>query len=192
MVVAVSLNPAHLKRLQTIVELEGTGILEEETLDNRFILYYAAIQATMEHWLVGLGPGGFMTWLRDEIGFGPNNPHNLTLLLTSEFGVVGLGIYGAFIWATYRRAREAIRLSLANNDIEGASYSAAAISSLVGLLIYAQFNPLFRASMIYIAAGLASVALYLARRHYGSGELDSAQPPAEVEGADDIERESAT
>ncbi|MGC9318931.1 MAG: O-antigen ligase family protein [Armatimonadota bacterium] len=177
--IAVALNPLHVQRLESMLQLGGTGLLREEHLSGRFIRFFGALEVTRTHWLLGLGAGNFRAWAKDALPFGvPTNPHNLTLYLTSNLGIVGLAIFGVFVLCAYGRMRRALRICLTNGDLTMASFVAATVASFVGMLFYAQFEPFFHSTQIYVVAALGSVTLAIVRERYGeaNGSAASSRP----------------
>lgn len=117
----------------------------------RIDIWGVAIKAFKEHPVVGVGPGEFETYFRNNKpeGFGVNvaaNAHNDILQVAATTGVVGLFFYLAFFYAAFR------------------SVSGPSLGALTALFVAAKFNP------IPIEA-IVLAAVILGMRHKGTGRV---------------------
>lgn len=99
----------------------------------RMNLIMGAWRASLDNPVFGLGPGG---WLEVAMAYAndDHNPHNIYLVLTSETGFTGLGLYLLLIGFTYLRVYMTINKALKRGDKPTARLGAALITSIFGLL----------------------------------------------------------
>ena len=148
-----------LRRFDSLVmNLTGTAVVADASLDERTELFHQARDLFLDHWLIGVGPGNFA----EATGFvtltGRVRPaHNTYLEIASEQGLVGLiptavlaGIVGWTLWQAIRDAPSALH----RNRLVGASLG------LMGVALMAASLGLLTFSMAYLALGftLAVVA----------------------------------
>lgn len=169
MALVIITNATYRQRVSSMFTLAGTSLLQNEELSQRFINLLAGANATRDHLLLGVGAGSFKPWSEDVFGtYRPINPHNLTLYLTANLGVVGLGIFIAFVASVWRRMRRAVDICLQSNDLRTASFVASVFASFIGMLFYSQFQPFFHSTNLYIVAALGSATLAIVQQRYGN------------------------
>ena len=59
----------------------------------RLRLWSIGLNTVLDHWLVGIGFGGWKSQLLSKLGFPFDSPHNGILELVGEFGIAGLVLY---------------------------------------------------------------------------------------------------
>ncbi len=168
MATLVLTNPTYMSRMREAIELDFTAF------DNpRVVVWVAAFDAAREHWLLGMGAFNFQTWIQFVWGY-PEEfyQHNLTLQLLNELGLPGLFIFGAFVLVVVLRVYQALRLTIGTTgpttlqrvSLHQGSMLAAALSSFIAMLFYAQTQPLLLDTQIFVPAALCSVAAELVLR----------------------------
>ncbi|NLO05626.1 MAG: O-antigen ligase family protein [candidate division WS1 bacterium] len=151
--IAVAVNPQYAERLSSIPLIGGeTSVIDDS---ERVLQYLVGLELFVENPVSGVGLGGATQWTYDNYGV-KIAQHSLILKLASELGFVGLVLYGLFIASGIKLAFIALRNRQAEGDVVGHSWSAAVISSLFGMLFWAQIQPSLEELPIYLAIGLAS------------------------------------
>jgi hypothetical protein len=74
----------------------------------RDLLWKAGLEVVQEHWLIGIGYGGWKRVLQQKLGYPFDHPHNGFIEMWGEFGIAGAAIYVALIVFLIRRTRSAI------------------------------------------------------------------------------------
>ncbi len=83
-------------------------VTNSATINERVITWQATLQLWQDHWLVGVGPGGFFwrypSYLPWQAQNDPNllHPHNLWLELAAGWGVLGLLWFVLLLWQLRR------------------------------------------------------------------------------------------
>jgi putative inorganic carbon (HCO3(-)) transporter len=105
----------------------------EGSAKNRMNLMTGAWNATKDHPVFGLGPGG---WLEVAVAYtgDSHNPHSIYLVLSSETGFTGLALYLMVVIFTYVRVSRTINRALKKGDDETARLGSALIMAIFGLL----------------------------------------------------------
>jgi O-antigen ligase len=90
-------SPTFKNRINTaITEIQNSGSMEITSMGCRFWFYQNTMQLLKKHWMVGAGTGDFpaeyakINTLQSPIMPNTDNPHNQYLLVTSQFGMIGL------------------------------------------------------------------------------------------------------
>ncbi|MGI5817785.1 MAG: O-antigen ligase family protein [Armatimonadota bacterium] len=161
-ILAVIIDPSYAARLANL-PIVG-GITFDEWSDRlRMFQYIVGFEVFAAHPIVGVGLAGAQPWGFDRYGISLSQ-HNLILKLASETGVVGLVMFGAFAVSAVRRGLLGLRDRRAREDLVGESWCAAIIASLLGILIWAQIQPMMQALPVYLAAALASSSTGILRK----------------------------
>ncbi len=121
------------------VSLQQKSVVADRNVSERLDLWTAAAQMTVDHPVLGLGPGAFAlehqdytSSLPDDVNHPLDVAHNTWLELSSELGLLGLAAFLALLGAAYAEARAAWR--------RGRDPVAAAVGvSLVGAGLAATF-----------------------------------------------------
>jgi hypothetical protein len=83
----------------------GTITCELACSGHRDELWKAGLDVVRQHWLLGVGFGGWRFEMHSRLGFGYTSPHNATLHLWGMFGLLGLalnlGLYGLVLRRAY-------------------------------------------------------------------------------------------
>ncbi|GEM_PF-1380099 len=105
----------------------------ENSAAARMNLMKSAYKATMDHPILGLGPG---CWIEVAMAYAgdEHNPHNIYLVLSSETGIPGLILYLLLIGFTYIQISKTITLAVKRGDADTARLASALIMSIFGLL----------------------------------------------------------
>ncbi|HEU5038711.1 MAG TPA: O-antigen ligase family protein [Nocardioides sp.] len=121
------------------VSLQQKSVIADQNVSERLQLWGAAAQMTVEHPVLGLGPGAFAldhqeytSSLPDDVNHPLDVAHNTWLELSSELGVVGLAAFVAMLGLAYTEARRTWRG-------RGDPLAAAVCVSLVGTALAATF-----------------------------------------------------
>jgi len=157
-------NASYLKRLSTIPYLGGADLSEWEG-NPRLLLYQGGLAAFAEHPLLGLGAEGAAVYIRDVLGerSAAMEQHALVLSVATDFGVVGLIVYGMFVAAVLSALLRTIRrMRHAGCSLE-ADFAGAVLTSFLTVLFYSQFQAFQRSDPIYLCAALGT-ATYLILR----------------------------
>ncbi|MFP3904731.1 MAG: O-antigen ligase family protein [Armatimonadota bacterium] len=167
-----ALDPQYAGRLASI-PFPGGATLEDWARSGRYGQYVAGIEIIRQHPFVGVGMGGALLWSMDHMNVGLMQ-HSLLLKLGSEFGLVGLVIYGAFLYAVIRRNQAALGTTKAEGDRWGRSFAAATLASLIAMLVWAQLQPSLVHLPIYLCCGLGSATAAIFSRRSQSVESAAA------------------
>lgn len=156
----VMANPVFAGRVaMTVVEVSARLRGEDIAFGSRrFMQYQAGIAAVKEHYLIGMGLGSLRFWTHEVYGYKKVFwPHNLTLQIIGELGIPGALLFAAFVLSVIHRAWLTIRgLKRKEGTARELSLMAAMLCSVIGLLVYAQFQPMLTDLMIYLGIGLLS------------------------------------
>jgi len=172
-IVAVKLNPYYAWRLSTIPFLGGAG-LEQWEGDPRIIQYREGLAIFAQHPIGGIGLNGALLWVKHLYGYGLGQ-HSVFLAMASELGLVGLFLYLLFAGFAAMRSLAAVRGGLGAGDRPGASLGAAALTSLLAMLVWGQFQSLVFSMPIYISAGLCSVSYGILEQKAGQASSGGAR-----------------
>lgn len=119
--------------------IEQKGVVADQNVSERLELWSAAGRMTLEHPILGMGPGAFAlrhedytSGLPDDIAHPLDVAHNTWLEVSSELGVLGLAGFVAILVAAFGTAWSAWRR-------RGDPYAAAVSVSLVGACVAASF-----------------------------------------------------
>ncbi len=130
----------------------------------RFMQYQAGFAAARAHYLVGLGIGSLRFWTHEVYGFRMVFwPHNLTLQLIGELGIPGALLYAGFILTCLSRGWRTWKLLMARKQFRQASLVTAMICSVIGLVVYGQFQPILTELHLYLALAVLSAAAVIYR-----------------------------
>lgn len=111
LVVSLALSPTVQERItlalnevQTYRKVERS---DGTSIGNRLFLWQGGIRIFQEYPLLGAGIDGYQFAMRrlypDEQSYQPN-PHNFYLYLAASYGLVGLSLYGWFLFVMFQRA----------------------------------------------------------------------------------------
>lgn len=130
----------------------------------RFMQYEAGVAAVREHYLVGLGIGSMRFWTHEVYGFRMVFwPHNLTLQILGELGIPGALLFAGFVLTALDRGRRTLKYLLKTQRLREASLLTAMICSVIGLIIYGQFQPILTEMHLYLAISVLSAAAVIYR-----------------------------
>lgn len=135
---AVPLLPSAL--YERIFKAQNYTAARSATLSARFLYWNAALDAFVEHPLLGVGIGNQMEIPRRVKGIRtPENSsaHCEYLFSLMEVGLLGYSVLVSFFVTLYRRCRSAERMLRAQNDRETAALLTAARVLFWGVLFYA-------------------------------------------------------
>ncbi|MBI5094520.1 MAG: O-antigen ligase family protein [Candidatus Hydrogenedentes bacterium] len=144
-----------------------------ESVNYRVQLQQAAVEMTAENPVLGTGIGGFglrlldrgsevsdiLRWLVDRLNWNPvfYGTHNMYLQLSSETGLVGLGLMLVFFALLVRGIRNARRNYMETGDTRAAALAAAVEVSLMSFLLCAVFLHALQQKIWWMIAALATV-----------------------------------
>ena len=121
------------------VSLQQKGVVADQNVSERLGLWRAAAQMTVEHPVLGLGPGAFSlehdeftTNLPDDVNHPLDVAHNTWLEVSSELGLVGLAAFVAVLVLAFAGAWRAWKQ-------RGDPVGAAVCAGLVGTAVAATF-----------------------------------------------------
>ena len=135
-----------------------------------------AFHATLDRPIFGWGPDGWLQVVTIYTSM-TANPHNIYLKLSSEVGIVGLLIYLALMFFTYRRLMKLIGRAKQIGDNDAAMLSIAIITCIIGMLSALTFlnAPLseYLWSLVSVANALPTAyeRHWAARRRQASGAV---------------------
>lgn len=119
--------------------LQQKGVVADQNVSERLDLWSAAAQMTVEHPVLGLGPGAFSqqhqlyaSSLPDDVNHPLDVAHNTWLEVSSELGLLGLAAFVALLALAFTEARRAWRRS-------GDPVAAAVCAGLVAAVLAASF-----------------------------------------------------
>ena len=119
--------------------LEQKGVVADQNVSERLDLWAAAGRMTLEHPVVGMGPGAFsqrhddyMSGLPDDVNHPLDVAHNTWLEIASELGVLGLFAFAALLVTAFGTAWTAWRR-------RGDPLAGAVAAALVGTAVAATF-----------------------------------------------------
>jgi O-antigen ligase len=98
----------------------------------RDLLWNAGLKVLREHWLMGIGFGGWKRVLNEKLGFPFDHPHLGLVEVWGEFGILGLAMYLTLVLFLIVRARHAIQAKAAGFEkwfLIGTSMAALALLS---------------------------------------------------------------
>lgn len=144
--------------------------------ETRLILWRIALRIFRGHVLLGVGAGRFADAIRvsspgllsrimqhvsAKIAFNFVSPHNLLLSIVVESGLLGLIMFAAFMFVTFRSGMHALK--------HGASQSQTQLvrellAGMAGFLAGAMFLTADRDRMLYVIISAVAIAANLARR----------------------------
>jgi O-antigen ligase len=109
------MNPHFREKVQTTAGLfKGDYQQANQATSNRLPIWRVSVKVFEDHWLNGIGPRGFRyiyptyaeaddIWIRQNPNQGPTHPHQFTLEIAVETGIIGLVGFGIFwIWIIRR------------------------------------------------------------------------------------------
>ncbi|WP_395657767.1 O-antigen ligase family protein [Nocardioides sp.] len=121
------------------VSLQQKGVVADQNVSERLDLWSAAAQMTIEHPVIGMGPGAFSlehqdytTGLPDDVNHPLDVAHNTWLEVSSELGLVGLAAFVAVLGLAFAEAWRGWRR-------RGDPVGAAVCAALVGTALAATF-----------------------------------------------------
>ncbi len=165
----LAIDPRYAERMMSMAEAGDLGAVEGGDV-RRVLQFLMGVKIFREHWLVGIGTGNLMIYTKEVFGTGKWLPHNIILEFGSELGIIGLGIFLAFVGVALVRAWRAYRTYLKGGDVGRASLAAAIMAALLAIMLYAQFQPIRHDFYIYVLGALASVAYEFGRAQSGLSE----------------------
>jgi len=126
----VSLPQSWWDRMNTI---EVGSDQSEGSARSRMNLIHGAIRCTQDNPIFGVGPGG---WLEVAMAYtnDDHNPHSIYLVLSTETGLPGLGIFLLIMLITAWRVNKVIRLAVKRKQVEIARLGTAFLMAIIGLL----------------------------------------------------------
>lgn len=127
----------------------------------RYLQYQISIECIRENYLVGVGLGSFRYWADEVYGWRVFWSHSLILRITAELGIPGLLLFGAFVLSALSRGWSTCRELLQRRELPEASLIAALICGAIGLVMYAQLQPMLKEMPVYLSLSLLSAAAAL-------------------------------
>ncbi len=152
----MTVNPYYARRLATIPIIGGSGGVEDFGETARLEQFIAGLQTARDNWTHGIGFGATMLYFQKEHGVGMTLPHNIVVRLIGELGVLGFGLYMAFLGSGMLRAWRVYRYSMREGDERQACAAVALLSSTLAILFYAMFQPLLYDTFFYILTAVSS------------------------------------
>ncbi len=137
----------------------------------------AGLATARENWTHGIGFGATMLYFQKERGVGMTLPHNIVVRLIGELGVVGFGLYMAFLGSGMLRAWRVYRHSLRTGDQRQEGAAIALLASTLAILFYAMFEPILYDTFFYILIAVSS-CMFSAVLGESRSEDDITSPPA--------------
>jgi len=126
--------PGYVTRIETLVEgnLKGSG--DQGSLEARRELLMQSIQTTLQHPIFGVGPGNFQAYTKSW-----RVTHNTYTELSSETGLVGLGIFLAILYLTFRSLSKVPKTAAYKADPKIQLFTAALRAGLTAYIVGAAF-----------------------------------------------------
>lgn len=164
-VMALLLDPGWAERLSDLPFIQRTDP-QDWLEDRRLFQYMVGVQSFLASPIAGIGLMGAQQWGYEQYGIRMSQ-HSIFLQLLAETGVIGFSIYGLFLLGTLKRGLSALRVCQLRGDVVGESWCGAAIAAFVGMIFWAQIQPLLMALPLYLMAGLSSVNAEVFRDRQG-------------------------
>jgi hypothetical protein len=101
---------------------------------HRMDLWKAGLDVVRQHWLFGIGFGGWRYEMQPRLGFPFTSPHNVTIHLWGMFGLLGLGLNLALYCLVLKRAWDLRRIGAPQDD--GAIWAVASTASILMIFIH--------------------------------------------------------
>lgn len=129
----VSANPQRVSE-----GVAAKQLVAQQNVDSRLVLFRGALDLTVAHPVLGVGPGNFGDYYFDITGAPPGTPpllvvHNTYLEVAAETGLPGLALFVAFLVICAGRANIALRRGLGPPGL-AAALQASLVAVLVGFL----------------------------------------------------------
>ncbi|HHZ70560.1 MAG TPA: O-antigen ligase domain-containing protein [Methylococcaceae bacterium] len=127
-----------LDRADNLSLLKEAATLQSlAALDIRLEFYIFTLKIIAEHWFLGVGLGDFdlaylTIWDAGHLYSFTTNPHNEYLMIWSQSGLVGIGLFIVFHWTFFKMARH-----LSKDDVP------LAMATLITLIVSCSFNSSF-------------------------------------------------
>jgi O-antigen ligase len=144
------------------------SVVADKNVASRQVFWSAAWQMSLDHPVVGVGPGRFGAESQNYVLNNPivlQNPvvHNSYLEILAEDGPFALALFLCFLLSVWRGLREARRAAMRRRDLAGQRLATALQASFVWTLVSALFVSRQLSIPIWLIGGLAG-ALALAWR----------------------------
>ena len=170
-------NPYYARRLATIPIIGGSGGIKNFGEHERLAQFMAGLATARENWTHGIGFGATMLYFQKERGVGMTLPHNIVVRLIGELGVVGFGLYMAFLGSGMLRAWRVYRYALGQGDERHEGAAIALLASTLAIIFYAMFEPILYDTFFYILTAVSS-CMFSAVIGEPRSEDDITSPPA--------------
>jgi len=133
-----------LEPLQILDRVDNFSLLKDvatlqslAALDVRLEFYVNTLKIIVEHWILGVGLGDFnlayqSIWEAGHVYPSTSNPHNEYLMIWSQSGLVGVGLFIVFHWTFFKMARH-----LSKDD------APLAMATLITIIVSCSFNSSF-------------------------------------------------
>jgi O-antigen ligase len=150
-----------------------TGVVDKShvaasNVQNRFEFWGAAAILTVEHPLLGVGPGNFQFYADDLTGQppgaldAPTVVHDVFLDVACELGLLGVGLFVGYLVISFRRMGEAVDRMLGPPGFASAVRTAFVIAVVAALTLSEQYY-----APLWLLGGLAT-SMWYERRQVGA------------------------
>ena len=173
----VTLAPQYLERLESVTGVtdlisDESGLDPDGAILGRATSNLASLQVFVDHPVLGVGPGQYVTTysqeVANELGLrhfeGSRRAHNLFLEVAADTGVPGViafaGIFGATLMGLWRVRR----LWLDRGDTARAGWATAFALAVIGYMLTAVFLHLAYMRYFWLLMALANSAIWILRR----------------------------
>jgi hypothetical protein len=169
MIAAMMLPQTIIDRVTTIFNpTSAAGAEAAESAEARKLMFMRSIEVTLEHPLLGVGPGEFMdAEAKEDIAVGKRGlwhyTHNAYTELSSETGILGMIIFLIAMWRSYRG------LSRFRDRFPSARVRRAALCIQIAVLVSAIgafFLSIAYSGILYPILGLSAAFQLAAARQY--------------------------
>lgn len=161
LIVAVGVGittPRYVARISTLftdADIQDSG--DRGSLDARKELLMESIQVTLEHPLFGVGPGNFQAYTQSW-----HVTHNTYTELSSETGLIGLGLFLAIVVLTFRNLGKVAKSERYKNDPQMQLFTNALRAGLAAYVVGAAFASTAYTLFPYFMVAYASVMYKIA------------------------------
>jgi len=152
----IGANPQYARRMATIPFVGGQGGIEDFNERARLEQFLAGVQTSRDHWLYGIGFGATMLYFQQVHHVGMTLPHNIVLRLIGELGIIGFGLFVAFVGSGVLRMWRVYKRKLADGDEPGAGLAISLLAALIAISFYALFQPILYDTFFYILVAVGS------------------------------------
>jgi O-antigen ligase len=153
--------PPQYKQRYLTVETYAEGGQLDDSNEVRLQVWKAGLYIFLRHPILGVGGGQFPTAYAQEYLAGRRgdwmNPHNLLIQVVCELGIVGLAVFGYWLWQVAKGISEVLREK--GNPVVELSYQVAVACSVMylGVFVLSFVSHTLYRPYWYLLAGLVAV-----------------------------------